>query len=36
MLTDEQFTRAVKQNMDAVYRVAVNYLRDPSSAEDAS
>ena len=34
MLTDEQFTRAVKQNMDAVYRVAVNYLRDPSSAED--
>ena len=34
MLTDEQFTRAVNVNMDAVYRVAVNYLRDPTTAED--
>ncbi len=34
MLTEEEFTRAVKANMDAVYRVAVNYLRDPSTAED--
>ena len=34
MLTEEQFTRAVKQNMDTVYRVAVNYLRDPAAAED--
>ena len=34
MLTKEEFTRAVKANMDAVYRVAVNYLRDPTTAED--
>ena len=34
MLTEEQFTRAVKANMDTVYRVAVNYLRDPATAED--
>ena len=34
MLTEEQFTQAVKQNMDTVYRVALNYLRDPAAAED--
>jgi len=34
MLTEEQYTRAVKANMDAVYRVAVNFLRNPTTAED--
>ena len=34
MLAEEQYTRAVKENMDTVYRVAVNYLRDPTTAED--
>ncbi len=34
MLAEEQYTRAVKANMDTVYRVAVNYLRDPTTAED--
>ena len=34
MLTEESFTQTVKQYMDTVYRVALNYLRDPSAAED--
>ena len=34
MLTEEEFTQAVKMNMDTVYRVAVNCLRDPAAAED--
>jgi RNA polymerase sigma-70 factor (ECF subfamily) len=34
MLTEEQYTQAVKKNMDTVFRVAVNYLRDSETAED--
>lgn len=34
MLTEEKFTEAVKQYMDTVYRVALNYLRDGAAAED--
>lgn len=34
MLTEKQFTQAVKKNMDPVCRVAVNYLRDPAAVED--
>ena len=34
MLTEKQFTQAVKKNMDTVCRVAVNYLRDPAAVED--
>ena len=34
MLTEERFTQTVKQYMDTVYRVALNYLRDPAAAED--
>ena len=34
MLTEEQFNQAVTENMDTVYRIALNYLRDPSGAED--
>ena len=35
MLTDTQFTQAVEQYADMVYRIALNYLRDPAAAEDA-
>ncbi len=34
MLTDEQFTRAVEQYADMVYRIALNYLKTPAAAED--
>ena len=34
MLTEEGFTRTVKQYMDTVYRAALNCLRDPAAAED--
>ncbi|MBQ9250535.1 MAG: sigma-70 family RNA polymerase sigma factor [Oscillospiraceae bacterium] len=34
MLTDTQFTQAVEQYADMVYRIALNYLKDPAAAED--
>ena len=33
-MTEEIFTQTVKAYMDTIYRVALNYLRDPSAAED--
>ena len=33
-MTEEVFTQTVKKHMDMVYRIAVNYLGDPSAAED--
>lgn len=34
MLNDEQFTRLVRRYIDTVFRVALNYLRNPDDAED--
>lgn len=36
MLTDEQFTRAVEQYADMVYRIALNYLKTPPRQPSAS
>ncbi len=36
MLTNAQFTQAVRDHADTVYRIALNYLRDPAAAEDVS
>lgn len=35
MLTNEQFTQAVQTHADMVYRIALNYLKEPAAAEDA-
>lgn len=34
MMNDEQFTRLVRRYIDTVFRVALNYLRNPADAED--
>lgn len=34
MFTDEQFTCIVSRYIDTVYRVAFNYLKNPSDADD--
>lgn len=34
MLNDEQFTRLVRRYIDTVFRVALNFLRNPADAED--
>jgi len=34
IFTDEQYTCLVEKNLDAVFRVALNYLKEPSDAED--
>lgn len=34
MMNDEQFTRLVRRYIDTVFRVALNYLRNPTDAED--
>lgn len=34
MMNDEQFTRLVRRYIDTVFRVALNYLRNPQDAED--
>ena len=34
MMNSEQFTRLVRRYIDTVFRVALNYLRNPSDAED--
>ena len=36
MLHDEQFTRLVRRYIDTVFRVALNYLRNPADAEDVT
>ena len=35
-MKNEQFTQAVNAHMDTVYRVALQYCRDPAAAEDVS
>ncbi|MBO5556778.1 MAG: sigma-70 family RNA polymerase sigma factor [Oscillospiraceae bacterium] len=35
-MTNEQFTQAVDRHMDTVYRIALQYCRDPAAAEDVS
>lgn len=34
MMNDEQFTRLVRRYLDTVFRVALNYLKNPADAED--
>lgn len=34
MFTDEQYTDLVKKYIDTVFRVALNYLKDPTEADD--
>ena len=34
MLHDEQFTHLVRRYIDTVFRVALNYVRNPADAED--
>ena len=36
MMNDEQFTRLVRRYIDTVFRVALNYLRNPADAEDVT
>lgn len=36
MLTDEQFTSLAHRYMDTVFRVALNYLKDPVESEDVT
>ena len=36
MFTDEQFTRLVEAHIDTVFRVALNYLKDPAESEDVT
>lgn len=36
MMNDEQFTRLVGRYIDTVFRVALNYLRNPADAEDVT
>ena len=36
MLTERAFQDAVEQYLDMVYRIALNWFRNPSDAEDAS
>lgn len=34
MMTNEQFSRIAKRYIDTVYRVALNYIKSPSDADD--
>ena len=34
MMNDEQFTRHVRRYIDTVFRVALNYLKNPADADD--
>lgn len=36
MMNDEQFTRLVRRYIDTVFRVALNYLKNPADAEDVT
>ncbi len=36
MLTEKEFTEAVEQHLDMVYRIALNWFRSPPDAEDAA
>ena len=36
MLTEREYTQAVEQYLDMVYRIALNWFRHPSDAEDAA
>lgn len=36
MLTEQQFTDAAERYLDMVYRIALNWFRNPADAEDAS
>ena len=36
MMNDEQFTRLIKRYIDTVFRVALNYLKNPADAEDVT
>lgn len=36
MMTEQQFTDAVKRYLDMVYRIALNWFRNPADAEDAA
>lgn len=36
LFTDEQFTCLVNKYIDTVFRVALNYLKDPAEAEDVT
>ncbi len=36
MMTNEQFTDCVRRYLDTVFRVALNYLKSPSDAEDVT
>ena len=36
MLTEQQFTDAAQRYLDMVYRIALNWFRNPADAEDAS
>lgn len=36
MLTEQQFTDAAEQYLDMVYRIALNWFRNPADAEDAA
>lgn len=36
MFTDEQFTELVRRYIDTVFRVALNYLKDPVESEDVT
>ena len=36
MLTEREYTQAVEQYLDMVYRVALNWFRRPADAEDAA
>lgn len=36
MLTEQQFTDAAERYLDMVYRIALNWFRNPAGAEDAA
>ena len=36
MMTEQQFTDAVARYLDMVYRIALNWFRNPADAEDAA
>lgn len=36
MLTDREFTAAAERYLDMVYRIALNWFREPADAEDAA
>ena len=36
MLTEQQFTDAAERYLDMVYRIALNWFRNPADAEDAA